>query len=147
MSLASNMAALLSLDSVIYPASAGPSEGQTGTRPAMGGQSVPFTRRGGGHRGPAGPPGGLLRPDGEQPFADRARPVFLRDGETARGPVGAHLALPGGHDPRPAPPHEPGHQLRFRHGGAVRAHSARMAGPGPRRHPPERGTTPVAGNL
>ena len=49
----------------------------------MGGQSVPFTRRGGGHRGPAGPPGGLLRPDGEQPFADRARPVFLRDGETA----------------------------------------------------------------
>src|ERR1017187_2403376 len=34
MSPASNMAALLSLDSVIYPASAGPSEGQTGTRPA-----------------------------------------------------------------------------------------------------------------
>src|SRR5450631_759219 len=99
MSPASNMAALLSLDSVIYPASAGPSEGQTGTRPAMGGQSVPLTRRGGGHRGPAGPRWGLLRPDGEQPFADRARPVFLRDGETARGPVGAHLALPGGHDP------------------------------------------------
>ena len=43
------------------------------------GQAVPLTGRGRHHRPPARPPAGLPRVQGDQPLADGARTVLLRD--------------------------------------------------------------------
>jgi hypothetical protein len=51
------------------------------------GQAVPLAGRGGDDRDSTGPAAGLLGVGGDQPLADRAGAVFLRDGDPAGRPV------------------------------------------------------------
>ena len=53
----------------------------------QGGQAVPFAGWGGHDRSAVGTPGGLVGMGGEQPFADRAGPVLLGDGDALGCPV------------------------------------------------------------